>query len=54
MGAKQKEQLRHMIGFRFKRHPNLNLPEEHLQAIEKILEARVRQLLDIPVAAHKN
>lgn len=54
MGAKQKEQLRHMIGFHFKRHPNLNLPEEHLQAIEKILEARVRQLLDIPVAAHKN
>lgn len=48
MGAKQKEQLRHMIGFRFRRHPSLNLPEEHLTAIEKILAARVRQLLAIP------
>lgn len=48
MGAKQKEQLRRMIGFKFKRHPSINLPEEHLQAIEKILEIRVRKLLAIP------
>ena len=33
MGPKQKEQLRRMIGFRFKRHESLNLPEEHLQAM---------------------
>ena len=37
-----------MIGFRFKRHESLNLPEEHLQAIEKHLESRVRKLLAIP------
>ena len=43
-----KEQLRHMIGFRFRRHPSLNLPEEHLRAIEKHLESRVRKLLAIP------
>ena len=48
MGAKQKEQLRRMLGFRFKRHERLNLPEEHLQAIEKHLEGRVRKLLAIP------
>ena len=45
MGPKQKEQLRRMIGFRFKRHESINLPEEHLQAIEKHLEGRVRKLL---------
>ena len=48
MGSRQKEQLRRMIGFRFKRHPRLNLPEEHLTAIEKHLEKRVRKLLSIP------
>ena len=47
-GPLQKEQLRRMIGFRFKRHPILNLPERHLQAIEKLLEARVRELLAMP------
>ena len=48
MGAKQKEQLRRMIGFRFKRHPSLNFSEEHLQALEQVLEGRVRKLLAIP------
>ena len=48
MGAKQKEQLRRMIGFKFKRHPSVNLPEEHLAAIEQQLELRVRKLLAIP------
>lgn len=50
MGAKQKEQLRRMIGFKFKRHPNLNLQEEHLTAIERVLEVRVRKLLAIPIS----
>lgn len=49
MGTKQKEQLRHMIGFKFTRHPKLNLPEEHLIAVERVLENRVRELLEIPV-----
>lgn len=48
IGTKQKEQLRRMIGFRFRRHPRLNLPEEHLRAIERQIERRVRQLLSIP------
>lgn len=48
MGTKQKEQLRRMIGFKFKRHPALNFSEEHLQMLEKLLEIRVRKLLSIP------
>ena len=51
MGAKQKEQLRRMIGFRFKRHESLNLPEEHLQAIEKHLEGWYESSLPSPLAA---
>ena len=52
MGAKQKEQLRRMIGFSFQRHPGINLPEDHLKKLEQILAARVRTLLDIP-AKHR-
>ena len=48
MGAKQKEQLRRMIGFKFKRHAKINLPEEHLSRLERLLETRVRTLLAIP------
>ena len=35
MGPKQKEQLYRMFVFRFKRHETPNLPDEHLQVIEK-------------------
>lgn len=48
MGAKQKSQLRRLIGFKFKRHPSLNLPEERLEAIEKQVGERVRELLSLP------
>ncbi|MDD7736223.1 MAG: helix-turn-helix transcriptional regulator [Bacilli bacterium] len=44
----QKAQLRHLIGFHFKRHPSLNLPEERLIAIEKQINDRVMELLAIP------
>ncbi|MCD7766656.1 MAG: helix-turn-helix domain-containing protein [Lachnospiraceae bacterium] len=50
MGAKQKRQLRRMIGFRFQRHPHINLPEERLCAIEEFLQYRTRELLAIPKA----
>lgn len=53
MGTKQKEQLRRMIGFKFTRHPKLNLPEEHLVAVERVLENRVKELLEIPVRTRK-
>lgn len=47
MGPKQREQLRRLIGFTFKRHPSLNLPEEHLTAIERFLQVRIRELLSL-------
>ena len=47
--ARQKEQLRKMIGFKFQRHPRYNLPSERIRAIEKQLQSRTRELLDIPV-----
>lgn len=48
MGAEQKKQLRRMIGFKFQRHESLNLPEEYLNSIEKVLETRLRRLLAVP------
>jgi len=45
IGKPQAAQLRRLIGFTFKRHPAINLPEERLRAIEKFLQARVRELL---------
>ena len=49
MGREQKEQLRYMIGFRFRRDTDIGFPEEHLQALEKIIEKRLLSLLEIPV-----
>ena len=50
MGAKQKAQLRRLIGFKFKRHSSINLPEERLIAIENYINDRVRELLAIPIS----
>lgn len=47
MGPVQTRQLRGLIGFSFQHHPRLNLPEERLQAIERHLQKRVRQLLEL-------
>ena len=47
MGPVQTRQLRKLIGFTFQRHPKLNLPEERLLAIERHLQKRVRQLLEL-------
>jgi hypothetical protein len=44
---RQAEQLRKMIGFRFKRHPRYNLPEERLKAIEAHLQKRITKLIDL-------
>ena len=53
MGTKQRNQLRRLIGFRFTRHPSINLPEERLTAIEKHIDRRVRELLALPRAKKK-
>ena len=47
MGKTQTEQLRKLIGFKFRLHPSINLPEWRLDAIEKHLQKRVTQLLNI-------
>lgn len=48
IGKKQLAELRKLIGFQFKRHPSINLPEKRLTAIEKHLQERVRQLVELP------
>jgi len=45
--ARQTGKLREILGFRFERHPKLNLPEEHLSAIEDHLRKRVSQLIGL-------
>ncbi len=47
MGPVQMGQLRKLIGFTFQRHPRLNLPDDRLLAIERHLQKRVRQLLEL-------
>lgn len=47
MGPVQTGQLRKLIGFTFQRHPRLNLPDDRLQAMERHLQKRVRQLLEL-------
>jgi len=48
MTARQVEKLRKMVKFTFKRHPKLNLPEEHVAAIEKHIQKRASQLIGLP------
>ena len=47
MGPIQARQLRKLIAFTFHRHPRLNWPEYRLEAIERHLQKRVRQLLEL-------
>ncbi|MBQ1471761.1 MAG: helix-turn-helix domain-containing protein [Eubacterium sp.] len=45
MGPGQKAQLRRLIGFRFRESDLCNLPSWRMQAIEEIIQERVRMLL---------
>ena len=47
MTAKQVAKLRKVLDFTFVRHPKLNLPEEHLTAIEKHLKTRASRLISL-------
>jgi transcriptional regulator with XRE-family HTH domain len=47
IGKTQIGQLKKLIGFKFKRHPQINLPELRLTAIEKHIQKRVRQLMTL-------
>ena len=42
---RQREKLRRMINFKFKKHPRYNLPDARLKTIENFLQTRVRELL---------
>ena len=53
MGPVQKAQLRRMIGFRFHRYPVGAMTETHLDYLEKLLERRVQELLNIPSRRHQ-
>lgn len=46
---RQKEMLRKMIGFKFERDRNYNLPSKRLKAIEIYLQKRVNELLEMPI-----
>ncbi|MDR0490973.1 MAG: XRE family transcriptional regulator [Oscillospiraceae bacterium] len=47
MTARQVEKLRKVLNFSFARHPKLNLPDEHLSAIEKHTRKRAAQLIGL-------
>jgi hypothetical protein len=51
--TRQIEKLRKILNFSFERHPKLNLPEEHLAAIEKHLRKRASQLIGLSRANDK-
>ena len=47
MEKKQLQQLRKLVGFKFKRHPKYNLSEKRLVAIETHIQTRVVELMRI-------
>ena len=53
MTARQVEKLRKMLNFSFVRHPKLNLPEEHLAAIEKHMRKRASELIGLSWSKEK-
>ena len=40
-----REKLRHLLNFKFKKHPRYNLPEKKLRMIEQQVQKRARILL---------
>ncbi len=46
MTPKHREGLRHLINFKFKKHPRYNLPDKRLKVIEKMVQKRAQTLLD--------
>ena len=46
MTERHREMLRHLLTFRFKRHPTYNLPAKRLNLIEKQIQKRARLLLE--------
>ena len=53
LGLAQMRQLRRLIGFQFKRHSKLNLPEWRLTAIEHHIQKRIRTLMELSPEKHE-
>ena len=46
MTPTQKEKLRHLIGFKFKKHSRYNLPAKRLRMMERQIQKRLHELLE--------
>jgi hypothetical protein len=46
MGPEQRQKLRHLLEFRFKKHSRYNLPDKRLRMIEGQVQKRARLLLE--------
>lgn len=49
MGTQQHKQLRKMIGFQFENHPTFPVAQDRLDAFNRYIEQKTRELLEIPV-----
>lgn len=47
ISERQRRKLRKLFNFKFKMHPRYNLPKKRIKAIERFLELRVRELLNL-------
>ena len=45
--SRQKNKLKKLIGFKFKRHSKYNLPEKYLTNMEKLIQIRIQYLLKL-------
>lgn len=46
MGPKQKQELRHLLTFRFKKHSRYNLSDERMKMLEGAIQGKARYLLE--------
>lgn len=47
ISQRQKEMLRKMSGFKFKKHSSYNLPAKRIAILESFLQMRVKELLEL-------
>ena len=46
MGSKQKQGLRHLLSFKFKKHSRYNLTDERLKILEETIRGKAQHLLE--------
>ena len=44
MGSKQKQELRHLLSFKFKKHSRYNLTDERLKILEETIRGKAQHL----------